>query len=169
MYSENVLLMLLFSFCLLILFFGALSSIFTQRSDEKSLSPNASFTKSSEQPARVETQSDQGWSSTVKNIHRVKEDTKSPVTLHRIKNNAGLYLSYPTLDLHDYKAREAKHEARQFLRRNSGRQVEIITGRGVHSIGGVSVLKTVMEEVLEEMDLTYTLQNKGGSYLIDNY
>ncbi len=72
----------------------------------------------------------------------------------RRQRQAGVQ-SYPppqeTLDLHGYTAQEAEDKARHFIedaRHRGIRTVRIITGKGLHSPGGVAVLPDIIEQQL---------------------
>ena len=72
----------------------------------------------------------------------------------RRQRSAGVQ-SYPppqeTLDLHGYTAQEAEGKTRYFIedaRHRGIRTLRIITGKGLHSPGGVAVLPDIIEQQL---------------------
>lgn len=70
----------------------------------------------------------------------------------------------PTLDLHNMTVKEATKITRAFLATNIGQQhrVRIITGRGLHSEGGVAKVKPAIETLLENQNLKFSETNSGG-------
>ena len=112
---------------------------------------------------------------TIKAVSNEKEEiTEKP------KNKGEILKDYPkipqeTLDLHGKTATEAEREIRLFIlraKRESKRMIRIITGKGLHSEGGQSVLKGVVEnKVVELKDEGLVLDRKwekggGGALLV---
>ncbi|KAK7066835.1 hypothetical protein SK128_000985 [Halocaridina rubra] len=71
-----------------------------------------------------------------------------------------------TLDLHQMTVKEAVQVTNEFLTSTAAGQhrVQIITGRGVHSEGGVPKVKPVITELLKEKNLKFTEKHKGGCF-----
>lgn len=100
----------------------------------------------------------------------------------------GLNKGVPTLDLHGLTAEEARELTRNFLRAHStqgnlatggkftpgtlatgrmpSKTIMIVTGRGVHSEGGVPIIKPVVENILRQRNLQYTVTAKGGAFTV---
>lgn len=62
------------------------------------------------------------------------------------------------------RVREAKQVVQMFLKQSRGRYrcVRIITGRGLHSIGGIPRIKPEVETLLSNTGYTFKEINKGG-------
>ena len=63
----------------------------------------------------------------------------------------------PVIDLHGMTVREAKEWCQYFIRitKYSGHIVNIITGKGLHSVNGHPVLKTVITKLLKKMNIEH--------------
>lgn len=72
----------------------------------------------------------------------------------------------PELDLHKLRVWEAKKVTQMFVKQSRGRyrRVKIITGRGLHSAGGIPKIKPEVEVLLQEAGLSYEEVNKGGCF-----
>ncbi|KAK6976057.1 NEDD4-binding protein 2 [Biomphalaria glabrata] len=82
----------------------------------------------------------------------------------------------PTLDLHGKTRQEALQAVDQFILSNqnsyhknktSSRLVNIITGRGLHSVNNFPVLKMETQKYLEKKGLNYSINSKGGQLTVD--
>ncbi|CAL4144508.1 unnamed protein product [Meganyctiphanes norvegica] len=69
---------------------------------------------------------------------------------------------FPTLDLHGMTVLEARNVTQQFLRRNRGVDVRVVTGRGLHSEGGRSKIRPVILKLLAEQRIKATQIHNGG-------
>lgn len=99
-----------------------------------------------------------------------------------------------TLDLHGLTAEEAREMTRNFLRAHTNRLgnplatggmsfqqgstlatgpssevkiVKIITGRGNNSQGGIPIVKPVVENILRQRNLKFTVTAKGGAFTVE--
>ncbi|XP_018013785.1 uncharacterized protein LOC108670801 [Hyalella azteca] len=99
----------------------------------------------------------------------------------------------PTLDLHRLAVNEAREITRNFLRahsstgtmvggasvlprvhgahhtsnsQTSAKMVKIVTGRGMHSNQGVSALKPMVLNILQQRNLKHEISSKGGAILV---
>lgn len=70
----------------------------------------------------------------------------------------------PELDLHTLRVWEARQVTQMFLKQSRGRhrRVRIITGRGLHSVGGIPKIKPEVETLLGNTGYTFREMNKGG-------
>lgn len=100
----------------------------------------------------------------------------------------GLNKDVPTLDLHGLTINEAREWTGKFLRAQSIRSnlaiggqysfgslatnrmpsktFKIITGRGLHSPERVAKIKPVVEDILKQLNLQYTVTDNGGAFTI---
>ncbi|XP_026290724.1 uncharacterized protein LOC113215325 [Frankliniella occidentalis] len=90
---------------------------------------------------------------------------------HRFDDDIESGFRVPTLNLHGYHKKEALKEVDKFIKRNEKNDVDyvrIIPGRGVHSKGGVPVLKPAVEARLGEKGLWYWCsENNPGLIHVD--
>jgi len=82
------------------------------------------------------------------------------------------------IDLHGFYVKDAINTTTQFISQRSKaygqshhseslRYVYIVTGRGLHSEGGVPRVKPATEELLHDRHLQFTWMNKGGMMKVD--
>jgi DNA-nicking Smr family endonuclease len=90
----------------------------------------------------------------------------------KIKRNKYLQVSQDEIDLHGFTREEARESLLDFLQNARDRKyklVRIITGKGLHSENGQSVLSGFIKNLLEREDLKYSDAKlyDGGSGAID--
>lgn len=72
----------------------------------------------------------------------------------------------PTLDLHRMTVREASQATDSFIRQSFGRhqRVRIVTGRGLHSEGGMPKVKPTVQKYLLHNNYKYNEVHNGGCF-----
>lgn len=94
---------------------------------------------------------------------------KSPYNFNKVADaseHVVIRNGIPELDLHELRVWQAKKVTQMFVRQSRGRyrRVRIITGRGLHSVGGIPKIKPEVEVFLQNAGLSYDEVNKGGCF-----
>lgn len=90
----------------------------------------------------------------------------------KIRHNKYLQVTRSEIDLHDLTREEARDSLENFLKNARDKKYErirIITGKGLHSENGRSVLKEYVKNILEKKGLEYSDSKiyEGGGGAID--
>ncbi|MBU3925240.1 Smr/MutS family protein [Patescibacteria group bacterium] len=90
----------------------------------------------------------------------------------KVRHNKYLQIAQAEIDLHGFTKQEAAEALKNFIKNaydKKYKRIRIITGKGLHSENGQSVLKGYVKSVLEKEGLNYSDSKiyDGGSGAID--